>query len=103
MNNRHPLTRQQQIARNQKMTEQLNKRASLEAQGLRPNANSPYDMEKNLEQIGMKAGNVGAINRIVWPFWFTFTAPQLGPNVTSQGFTTVTQEAAFVWMAYSKA
>lgn len=101
MKNKHPLARQE-YERNQRMIEQMNKRASLEAQGLRANADSPYDMEKNLDQIGMKAGNVGAINRIIWPFWFTFTAPQLAPNVTSQGFTTITQEAAFVWMAYSK-
>jgi len=51
----------------------------------------------------VKAGNVGALNRVIWPFWFTFSAPELAPQTSSQGFFTVTQEAAFVLMAITKA
>ena len=51
----------------------------------------------------LKAGNIGAINRVIWPFWFTFSAPELAPQTSSQGFFTVTQEAAFVWMAMTRA
>lgn len=50
----------------------------------------------------MRPGNVGAINRVIWPFWFTSTAVELAPNTSLQGFTTVTQEAAFVMMAITK-
>lgn len=104
MSNGHPL--KNQLLRNQKMLEQLAKKQSLQRQGLSNNVEAPRELKQNLDKalpVGLKAGNVGSINRIIWPFWFSFTAPQLAPNVTSQGFTTITQEAAFVWMAYSKA
>jgi len=50
----------------------------------------------------LKPGNVGDINKIIWPFWFTFTAPVLPINTGSNGFVTITQEAAFIWMSTSK-
>lgn len=101
--NRHPLGKQ--IARNQRMIEELNKRESLKRQGLQQGSGSASQLTQNLDSVlpgGLLPGNVGAINRIIWPFWFTFSAPELIPNTTSQGFTTITQEAAFVWMAYTK-
>lgn len=101
--NSHPAKKE--FLRNKKMIEELNKRQSLLKQGIQPNSN-PYDLKQNMDRAlpnGLVPGNVGAINRIIWPFWFTFSAAELAPNVTTQSFTTVTQEAAFVWMAYSKA
>jgi hypothetical protein len=98
-NNKHPL------ARNQRMIEEINRRMSLKRQGLPQDINSAKGLEQVVDEVipnGLIPGNVGAINRIIWPFWFTFSAPELPPNVTSQGFTTITQEAAFVWMAYTK-
>lgn len=103
MSNGHPLKKE--FMRNQRMIEQMNKKLSLQRQGLVQNTGA-NSLERNLDKAlpqNLVPGNVGAINRIIWPFWFTFTAPQLAPNVTSQGFVTITQEAAFVWMAYSKA
>lgn len=100
MSNRHPL--KDQYDRNQRMINELNKKQSLIKQGLPTNVAAPYDLKQSLNKSGLEAGNVGAINRIIWPFWFPFTAPQLGPNETSQGFTTVTQEACFVWTSYTK-
>lgn len=60
------------------------------------------DMNDSLP-AALRPGNVGAINRVIWPFWFTFSAPELAPQTSSQGFFTVTQEAAFVWMSMTKA
>lgn len=47
-------------------------------------------------------GNVGDINRVIWPFWFTFSSPEVTPNQTSQASLSISQEAAFIWMAFSK-
>jgi hypothetical protein len=66
---------------------------------------SPYALERNLlnAKLGnMMPGNVGDINKIVWPFWFTFNAPVLAPSTSSTASFTVSQEAAFIWMSFSK-
>lgn len=86
--------------RNQRMREQMRQRQGLVKQ---TGASSlKQNLDRSLPQ-NMRPGNVGSINRVFWPFWFTFTAPTLTPNSASQGFTTITQEAAFVLMSYSKA
>jgi len=80
------------------------KRRSLQRQGL-PSVQGASSLKQNLDQAlpaSLRPGNVGSINRVIWPFWFTFSAPELAPNSASQGFTTITQEAAFVWMSYTK-
>ena len=59
----------------------------------------------NLDKLpGMlRPGNVGDINRVIWPFWFTFTpAPELAPGESSSASFAVTQEASFVAMAITK-
>lgn len=53
-------------------------------------------------------GNIGDINKVVWPFWFTATAPELpaaalGTQVQSSSTITITQEACFVLMSITKA
>jgi hypothetical protein len=67
---------------------------------------SPFELEKRLlnARLGnLMPGNVGDINKIVWPFWFTFNAPVLSPGTSSTATFTVSQEAAFIWMSFSKA
>jgi hypothetical protein len=61
-----------------------------------------YNMEKGLDGPLMP-GNVGDINRVIWPFWFTSEKVTLGPNQSANANITVTQEAGFVWMSYTKA
>lgn len=50
----------------------------------------------------LQPGNVGNLNKVIWPFWFTFTAPVLLPATGTNGFITISQEAAFIWMSMSK-
>ncbi len=49
-------------------------------------------------------GNVGDINRVIWPFWFQTARADVGNGnfAVSRGFS-VTQEAAFVIVSYTKA
>jgi hypothetical protein len=82
----------------------LQDRQMLKRQGLKPNV-SDNDVLQNLNTFlppWLSPGNLGDLNRVIWPFWFTFTAPQLPPNKNSTGVITVTQEAAFVWMSFTK-
>jgi hypothetical protein len=95
--------RQIQAKRNMQM-EQARRNQTLRRQGLQPTEGA-RTMSENMEQITgqIRPGNIGAINRVIWPFWFTFTAPTLAPGASASGFTTITQEAGFVWMSYTKA
>lgn len=93
-----------QKMRNAQMEADL-KRRSLGRQGL-AKVDGAATLKQNLDRAlpaSLRPGNVGSINRVLWPFFFTFSAPELAPNSASQGFTTITQEAAFVWMSYSRA
>lgn len=83
-----------EYSRNLKMKQALQQRSSAK------NLNSK--MQSSLP-AAMRPGNVGAINRVIWPFWFTSSMVEIGANSSAQGFTTITQEAAFVMMAYTKA
>lgn len=94
---------QQQLR--QRQTQTVTQAQMRKNQGLVQNTGA-VSLKANIDKSlapNMRPGNVGAINRVFWPFWFTFTAPELTPSSSSTGFTTITQEAAFVWMAYSKA
>jgi len=42
-------------------------------------------------------GNVGDINDVIWPFWFTFDSRDIAANQSFQSSVTITQEAAFIW------
>lgn len=85
--------------RNNRMRQQI-----MRQQGTHP-LNSARDLSKHMDSLPsfMRPGNVGAINEVIWPFWFTGTAPELAPGSSGTSFTTITQEAAFVMMAYTKA
>lgn len=52
---------------------------------------NPYEMP----------GNVGDINRIVWPFWFNSDDIILGPNQGGQSNISITQEAGFILLYYT--
>lgn len=80
--------------RNQKM---MSRTAQMNAgQKLR------YQMQSNVPQK-LRPGNLGDLNSVIWPFFFTFSAPELEPGRSSISLTTVTQEAAFIWTSYTKA
>lgn len=82
-------TVEQEIERNKRMVTQLNSRQQ-------------YAALKNSLPSQMMAGNIGNINNVIWPFWFTFNSAPLQPNNGTNATFTVTQEAAFVMMAYTK-
>lgn len=85
--------------REYRMKQQLDRRMRDESN------NSASDLHRNIKRnipSRLMPGNVGDINRVIWPFWFTFTAPELVPNQTSTGVFSVSQEAAFIAMAFTK-
>jgi hypothetical protein len=86
----------QELERNKKMNGQLNGRMGR---------NSPQNLQNTLKDAlppDMRPGNIGDINNVFWPFFFTFSAPELPPNSGSIGSFTVTQEAAFILMDFKK-
>lgn len=53
---------------------------------------------------GFQPGNVGDINRVVWPFFFPFSSQQdVNPGQTVLESFSVTQEAGFLWRTTTKA
>lgn len=53
-------------------------------------------------------GNVGDLNKVVWPFWFTDTNVAVNgtivrPNQEVSAQVAITQEAAFILVSYTKA
>ncbi len=99
-NNKHPMA---EMIRNREMAKKL-KEQSMRNQGLIPNPQNVQDFKANMNKLPpqLQPKNIGQINQVVWPFWFTFTAPELAPNSSSQGFVTITQEAGFILMSMSK-
>lgn len=92
--------------RNQRMKQQMQKRQGHQGhQRTQQSAVGAPSLKQAVNTslpAALRPGNVGAINRVIWPFWFTFSAPELTPITSSQGFFTVTQEAAFVFMSMTK-
>jgi hypothetical protein len=77
---------------------------SAASQGLLPGGTA-QELKANIDASVpeyMKPGNLGSVYRQIWPFWFTFDAPELHPNQNSTSSITVTQEAAFVFMSFTK-
>jgi hypothetical protein len=117
MQTKHPfnyLLKQKTILNNQlnQLQSQMNKEHALLKQAeskMRGNlvpTEGPVSMAHNLAQglnEKMMPGNLGDINRVVWPFWFTTTKATLAPNTAVQGNITVTQEAAMIMTSYTKA
>lgn len=84
----------------------LQVRESLLSQNQIPSTN-PRDIEKNLSRsLGpiMAPGNVGDINKIIWPYFFSTDVPtvSLAPGDFLQTGFQVTQEAAFILMSITK-
>lgn len=93
-------TEDQELKRNLKMKNQLEKRIMAT-----PTQSSQHPLYKAVQQIqeSKRPMNVGDLNRTLWPFYFTFKTGDLDPNRTLQTSFTVTQEAAFIWLSYTKA
>lgn len=97
----------------QNLSEMLNSREkalqvkeSRVKQGLLENSNV-RNLETNLNNVMspyQAPGNVGDINKTVWPFFFTTNTPSdaLGQNETFQTGFSVTQEAAFIFTSFTK-
>lgn len=88
---------QKELERNKKMMMNLNRRFG----NLGSADNKMVALNKDLPKQ-LKAGNLGEINRVIWPFFFTFSAPELNPSTGTNSYLTVTQEAAFIWMSMTK-
>jgi hypothetical protein len=74
-------------------------------QGLGPSSN-PAAIEANLKSAlpgFLMPGNVGEINRVIWPFMFSTVPIILTPGNTVRRSISITQEAAFVLMHYTRA
>ena len=67
--------------------------------------NSAESMKTNLN-ISLPAhlvpGNVNELNKVIWPFFYKTDKLELAPNVNGRTSFTVTQEAGFTWMSYTK-
>jgi hypothetical protein len=63
-----------------------------------------FNMSNSLSPL-LQPGNIGDINSVIWPFYFSTDIPAtpLAVNETLQTGFSVTQEAAFIWMSYTKA
>lgn len=65
----------------------------------------PMSLKQNLQTKlpnYLAPGNVGDINRVIWPFYFTTDKVIVPPETNIRTSFTVTQEASFVWMYYTK-
>lgn len=85
---------------------QISIRESQLRQGQMPNnsaQNLQYNMKNDLSPL-LTPGNIGDINSVIWPFYFTTDVPD-SPIAANETFTTglsVTQEAAFIFMSFTK-
>lgn len=85
---------------------QIAYKESLVRQNMLPN-NSAQNLEYNMRNaLGpmLTPGNIGDINTVIWPFYFSTDIPEtpIAPNETFQTGFSVTQEAAFIFMSFSK-
>jgi len=89
---------EQERMRNARMRENLKRRL---AKYNRPMSGQP---ESDINQLPLheRPGNIGDIDKVIWPFFFTFTSPTLAAQTGANAFISVTQEAAFIWMKVSK-
>jgi hypothetical protein len=82
----------------------LNEKASRLRQNQVKNMGS-MDLETNLRNNlpkGLVPGNVGDINRVIWPFYFTTTPGTIGPNGALVTSISISQEAGFIMTHFSK-
>lgn len=89
---------------NDKRTAELDRLENTLRQGLVPNK-STQDLERNISRNMMNAfvpGNVGDINKVLWPFWFSTDLTLLEPGQNVPLRFSVTQEAGFAYMSLTK-
>lgn len=115
----HPLITQLQQMRdlatklrasNSSLARNLDAKLIQENQGIVPTTGA-RSLQENMRRAlpnSIVPGNVGDMNKIVWPFWFTAQTPELPPAVggtatQSTSSFTVTQEAAFILTDITKA
>jgi hypothetical protein len=99
----------QMSAANQTKKQQLDTREAALRQGTVP-VNGPQDVMTNLRNIlpdYLVPGNLGNVNSVIWPFWFTNITPELpaasgGTASQATAMVTITQEAAFIITAFMK-
>lgn len=98
----------QQVDRNQQVLDRVYQNMRSLRQGQEQNVD-PMTMQRNLNRAlpaSMRPGNVDDINRVIWPFWFTFELDpgvvDIAPDETRVGSFAVTQEAAFIAVAMTK-
>lgn len=95
---------------NAKLANTIRQQEIAARQGLK-NVNGPSDVRDNLKQVlpdYLMPGNIGDVNKICWPFWFTNRTPELpaaagGQNSQGKATVTITAEAAFIVTAITKA
>lgn len=117
-NSNNPIIQSLQNLRNQVSTMQtqnnqlaynVSQQEISKRQGLKSN-NGPQDVRDNLKSVlpgYMMPGNVGDVNKVCWPFWFTNITPLLpaaagGMASQAKATVTITQEAAFIMTAIMK-
>lgn len=91
----------QAVAASVRQNEQVTK--TLETPMQKSSAQHPLMKAVNKINESRRPLNVGDLNRTIWPFFFTFKTGELAPDRTLQTSFTVTQEAAFIWLSYTKA
>lgn len=65
----------------------------------------PMSLKSNLKSAlpnYLAPGNVGDINRVIWPFYFTTDRVEVAPQSNVRSSFVVTLEASYVWMSYTK-
>ena len=106
--NKKPLLNQSEVNqeyRNREMERKL-KEQSMRRQGLHSNPQSVNQHKENLMRSlppQLRPGNIGQLNNVLWPFWFTFSIPELVAGSSSQAFMTISQEAPFILVSMTKA
>lgn len=98
--------RESQLKQNQR---QLNGMRGFRGMGDDGSNNNPAsNLQANIADSAgsmLTPGNIGDINSVIWPFYFPtdLLDSPLGPNETFQTGFSVTQEAAFIFMSFTKA
>lgn len=96
-----PQVREAKVIEYVKRLEQENK---LLRQGLLPTSKAS-NVKTNLGNAlppEMRPGNIGELNKVIWPFYFPCSRVTLAPGQSMRGSFTVTQEAAFVMTSLTK-
>lgn len=99
----------QMSAANQVKKAQLDIKNAAMRQGTVP-VNGPQDVQTNLRNIlpdYLMPGNLGDVNKVCWPFWFTNITPNLPAAIDdtqsqASATVTITQEAAFIICSFTK-